>query len=153
MGLMDRTPGYTTWNLLGFLLALVWQHPTVVSMSFCSCVGVVTSFHLGLLMDPTALDRLITKNDLPRGWRFHFYNSLAHVVPVFVLLAVVWMKQVPVLLHHGLWVSVVHIGWGILVSGGSLSLDHVYAYMPVSAWYGMWVTAVLSEAVLVPYFF
>eukprot|EP01147_Barroeca_monosierra_P004125 gene4125-60_t len=148
--MFEKTPGYTIWNLTGVILSLIWRNPSFLSVVFCSSVGVVVSFHIGLCMDATALHRLIKKNNLPEGWMFHIYNTLAHVVPVFVLLGYLLYHSVHVSFVHGLWASVLHLGWGIIVTNGSLVLDHVYASMHPLLWYIMWVTAIVTEVVIVP---
>ena len=105
---------------------------------------------MGLLMDPTGVQRLIKQHNLPPGWKFHFYNCLAHVVPVFVQIAAMLSRAIDVQFHHGLWAAAIHLGWGIFVSNGTLVLDHIYAAMHPSAWHVMWATAIFSEAILAP---
>eukprot|EP00730_Choanoeca_flexa_P012075 TRINITY_DN3179_c0_g1_i1.p1 TRINITY_DN3179_c0_g1~~TRINITY_DN3179_c0_g1_i1.p1 ORF type:complete len:168 (+),score=17.42 TRINITY_DN3179_c0_g1_i1:161-664(+) len=138
--------GFTLWNLGLAFVALVTQDPFVLAVAFCSSFGVMVSFHIGWLFDPCGVERLICKNNLPKGGTFHFYNILVHVVPVIVLAIYIKLHGVPVATHHGLWSSVLHMTWGLVETNGHLLLDDIYVNMDPHHWHCMWLTAILAEA-------
>eukprot|EP00056_Hartaetosiga_gracilis_P020502 m.19838 g.19838 ORF g.19838 m.19838 type:complete len:199 (-) comp8506_c0_seq1:228-824(-) len=152
--IVPRSVGYTQWNCASVLLVSVFQIETLMPIVLCSCIGVVLSFHLGFLLEPDGVARLIKQNNLPTGWKFHILNSLIHVGPaLWMAYLVSSCPSVDVALSDGLWASCLHLTWGLFQTKGTLLLDKVYAPMARWSWYAMWVTAVLSESLLTPWLF
>eukprot|EP00055_Hartaetosiga_balthica_P009618 m.38726 g.38726 ORF g.38726 m.38726 type:complete len:180 (-) comp6815_c2_seq1:74-613(-) len=149
----EKAVGYTQWNCTSVLLVSLFGIEALMPLVLCSCIGVVTSFHLGFFLEPTGVARLIKQNNLPSGWRFHVINSIIHVGPVFWMGWLVMSRSLDVRLADGLWAACLHLSWGLFQTKGTLLLDKVYAPMSRFSWYAMWTTAVTSEIILTPWFF
>jgi hypothetical protein len=147
--LVHRATGFTLWNLAGVLLALATRQPDLLATMLCCSVGVCISFHLGWLLDTGGVVRLIRRNSLPEGALFHLYNLLLHVLPVALLATgVAFTPRCAVRPEHGLWSAVLHLGWGLAQTRGSLLLDAIYVDMHPLHWHCMWLAAVVSEVAL-----
>ena len=141
-----REIGFTLWNISFFFIAVISRQPSLLAISYCCCFGVVTSFHLGWIVDPSGIERLMKRNNLPTGIEFQFYNALVHLAPLAVVVYVCHSNSVPVESHHGLWAVALHLTWGLAETRGHLLLDQIYVEMDAWHWYVMWTTAFLSEA-------
>ena len=162
--------GYTLWNLslllLAVLLALLARAELLhgearlldeavvrhlLCVALCSSVGVCVSFHVGMLLGQReGVLRLQLHNGLPQGATFWLYNALAHIVPVLLLHRLVVARGDAVLPLHGLWSAVLHLGWGLLETSGTLLLDAVYTELWPWQWHLTWAFALASEIFAAP---
>jgi hypothetical protein len=159
--------GYTLWNLafvaLSLFLAVPALYPPstaygqtvashVLCTALCSSVGVAVSFHVGMFLGgPEAVLRLQLHNGLPHGVAFWLYNGIAHVIPLLVLYYVVVVQRNDrVEAVHGLWAAVLHFGWGLLETDGTLLLDAVYTELWPWQWHLTWACALAAEIFAAP---
>ena len=75
-------------------------------------------------------------------------NITLHLFPC---LLTVWKPPELVLFWHGVLAACIHVGWGLLVSDGSLKLNKLYIAMDPSFWNSMWLSAVVGEVLLAPF--
>lgn len=112
------------------------------AVAACLLVGSAASFHLVGLWDPTAYARMRRKH----GWSllvFHGGNVLLHLAPLCY--AAVVRPPTGLRWTHGAAAAVLHGGWGLLVSGGTMRLDGVYVPLSPGVWYRLWAAGLGME--------
>ena len=131
--------------------------PSLLPHALVNSTAVLASFHLGLLLDRSALARV-------RAWaglaghpaRFWALDALAHgLPPILAALAIAAtaasrMAAMPAdggrgRRNPGLWTLALHATWCALHAGGRLDLSRVYVPMAPWAWRVMWATAVAAH--------
>lgn len=79
--------------------------------------------------------------------QFHTVNFTIHIFPCIITL--IWPVEIHLL--HGAIAAVLHVGWGLYVTGGTLIMDHLYVPMKAYQWRTMWLVAAVSEVTFAPF--
>lgn len=151
----ERRVGFTMWNLALCIVAPVifalgggeW----LLRVAVCCSLGVCVSFHVGTFLGGIdSVTRLQVQNGLPSGIAFWFYNTIAHIVPVVLLTLALRTSGLELTPADGLWAAVLHLGWGLGETRGTLLLDSIYADLWPWQWHLTWASAVVAEVYIAP---
>lgn len=125
------------------------MYPIILTNS----IAIMTSFHLGFLLDKTAYSRIMHWGGCNRV-TFQIYNAMGHIAPVFLSWYQVH-KMHDDITPKRLWLAggiscCAHICWALLTCG-SMDLSRVYIPMRKRHWRYMWCAAVVGH--YVPFLF
>ena len=140
--------GFTRYNLYALMLCFLtgFKATNLYAIVTCTSWGIFLSFYSSLLMDATAFGR-ISKCMQMNPDVFHVLNALVHFFPCVLT---VTLPSCALSWYHGMIAAGLHLGWGVVQSGGTMRLDRLYVPMTKQAWYTMWVVACVTE-VTVPF--
>tara|TARA_B100000683_G_scaffold139022_1_gene135441 strand:- start:1392 stop:1913 length:522 start_codon:yes stop_codon:yes gene_type:complete len=149
--LLGKHGMWPTWRDVHFTyIMLAWcaagVRAGVRSEAFCvfACLagGCLASFGAAPLFDRSANARMARRLRVSLALYYGGHVAL-HVLPAVAGLALVDRGRVGA--RHGAAAALLHGGWGLLASGGTMNLDEVYVPMQPRHWRCMWLLAIGAE--------
>ena len=139
----DLESGFTRWNLLFSSIVMTGTVPQIYPIVFCTSWGIFVSFNVAPLLDKKAFRNLATILNMRSMFVFHIVcNFAAHAMP-YALMCMYPPKKMR--WWSGVIAASAHLGWGVLVSKGTMLLDKVYVPMRPEFWALMWSSAIMTE--------
>ena len=141
------THGFTTYNAVAVCTLFFVEAPHARAITRCTSVGVAASFSSAFILDPTSFPRIAQRLGISMP-TFHLANFVVHLLPA--LLVVLFWTSAPVSPAHALIAALLHLGWGVWSSAGTMTLDEIYVPLPRETWLTLWAIAVAAELLIVP---
>jgi hypothetical protein len=144
---------YTKFSFVMLLYACVEEvickgGSEMFTFFFFNYVGLVSSFHISLLMNRSSFSRLAESMHLSL-FQFFWVNIFTHILPLVVASSLALTRNTPkeeFLWSSGIVTSGIHLSWEFLTAKG-LNLSEIYIEMETWQWYAMWAFAVSGHII------